>query len=114
MARLTIRESTRPCWVSVNIIAWDRESGRPAASRNSKDVAQPVLSNGDMSKCPNGCFRPVGLAGGTNDRLFFSSDKTGEIFVLSHNGGGDSAGVRLGAPWAPGLLALGVILGWVL
>lgn len=44
--------------------------------------------NADNSNCPGKCFRPVGLAldsgaqGGKN-RLFMTSDATGEIFVVT-------------------------------
>lgn len=96
------------------MIAWDAASGRPSAPRTSKDAAQPILGNKDLSKCPQGCFRPVGLAWGTQDRLFMSSDSTGEIFVLLNDGGKDNAGSRLLAPYASTLLAAGAVLGWVL
>lgn len=96
------------------MIAWDSNSGRPSAGRDSKDAAQPIFGNSDLSKCPRGCFRPVGLAWGTQDRLFMSSDSTGEIYVLSHDGGKDSAGARLVAPWASAVLAAGMMLGWAL
>lgn len=39
-----------------------------------------------MSKCPDDCFRPVGLAWDSKGRLWFSSDSTGEIYVLQHDG----------------------------
>jgi hypothetical protein len=41
------------------------------------------MANADTSKCPNQCFRPVGLALDSKDRVFMSSDATGEIYVLA-------------------------------
>ncbi|KAK1524269.1 uncharacterized protein CCOS01_09356 [Colletotrichum costaricense] len=34
------------------------------------------------SSCPDHCFRPVGLAWDSQQRLFMTSDSTGEIYVL--------------------------------
>lgn len=33
----------------------------------------------DMSKCPSGCIRPVGLAFDRLGRLFVTSDESGEV-----------------------------------
>jgi hypothetical protein len=41
------------------------------------------MANADNSKCPDQCFRPVGLALDSKDRVFMSSDATGEIYVLA-------------------------------
>lgn len=48
-----------------------------------------MLTNPDLSNCPDNCFRPVGLAWDTKGRLWFSSDSTGEIFVLENDGSGN-------------------------
>ena len=44
------------------------------------------MINPDNSKCPEDCFRPVGLALDSKERLFMSSDSTGEIYVLVKSG----------------------------
>lgn len=67
--------------------------GQPVAPSSSTNATADVLSNADLSKCPDGCFRPVGLAWDGQGRLFLSSDATGEIYVLqqaeiSTSGGG--------------------------
>ncbi|KPM37874.1 hypothetical protein AK830_g8709 [Neonectria ditissima] len=62
------------------------KDGRPVESSTSMDAATPILRNADLSKCPDECFRPVGLAWDSKDRLWFSSDSTGEIFVLARDG----------------------------
>ncbi|KAK7426010.1 hypothetical protein QQZ08_007458 [Neonectria magnoliae] len=67
------------------------KDGRPVESSTSMDAATPILRNADLSNCPDECFRPVGLAWDSKDRLWFSSDSTGEIFVLSRDGS-DSSG----------------------
>lgn len=56
------------------------------------DAATPILSNADVSNCPGDCFRPVGLAWDSNGHLWFSSDSTGEIYVLRQEGGGGDNG----------------------
>jgi hypothetical protein len=38
-------------------------------------------------ECPDNCFRPVGLAWDSKDRLFVTSDSTGEIFILERQSG---------------------------
>lgn len=40
------------------------------------------MSNSEPRKCPENCFRPVGLAWDSSGRLWMSSDTTGEIYVL--------------------------------
>lgn len=77
------------------------------------DAATPILSNQDLSKCPDGCFRPVGLAWDSEGRLWFSSDSTGELFVLrqdnatsadapSESGGDDDSAASQFFPPRPG------------
>jgi TrAA12-like len=44
------------------------------------------MANADDSKCPDQCFRPVGLALDSKGRVFMSSDSTGEIYVLAKTG----------------------------
>jgi hypothetical protein len=67
-------------------------SGQPTADKSSTSAANDILSNKDLSKCPQDCFRPVGLAWDKDGRLFFSSDSTGEIFVLRRDGDSSSGG----------------------
>ncbi|KAM3444684.1 hypothetical protein NHJ13734_001186 [Beauveria thailandica] len=68
------------------------KDGQPAAASDSMDAAVDVLATKDLSNCPDRCFRPVGLAWDAKGRLWFSSDSTGEIFVMQHHGssGGDA------------------------
>jgi hypothetical protein len=72
--------------------------GKPVEPADSTTAAADILSNPDNSKCPGSCFRPAGLAIDGDDRIFMSSDATGEIYVLRRvemsatgTGGGGSA-----------------------
>jgi len=62
-------------------------NGMPTSPANSTSAVIPILSNQDISKCPNGCFRPVGLAWDSKGRLFMTSDSTGEIYVITRSDG---------------------------
>jgi glucose/arabinose dehydrogenase len=68
--------------------------GRPSADRTSRDASTDILSTPDLSKCPDNCFRPAGLAWDAQGRLWVSSDSTGQIFVLERtsSSGGDDNG----------------------
>lgn len=57
-------------------------NGQPLAASDSTNATADILSNADLSQCPDGCFRPVGLAWDRQRRLFMSSDATGEVYVL--------------------------------
>ena len=59
----------------------------PTAQSTSNDATVDVLTNPDLSKCPDDCVRPVGLAWDSQGRLFMSSDSTGEIYVIVRNDG---------------------------
>jgi hypothetical protein len=65
-------------------VDFDTTTGQPVAAQDSMDAAVDLISNPDNSKCPDGCFRPVGLAWDSQGRLWFSSSSTGEIFVLEN------------------------------
>lgn len=73
-------------------------NGQPVEPADSTEATIDVLSNPDNSKCPTSCFRPAGLAIDDNDRIFMTSDATGEIYVLHRvemsatDGGGSGGG----------------------
>lgn len=120
-----------PVGYRISRVAFDASEGAPTAKQDSTDAAVDVLTNPDLANCPDDCFRPVGLAWDSQGRLWFSSDSTGEIFVLEHDGsssssggssgsgsgsgsGDEDAGVRLGSGgmWVVSLVAIvvGVML----
>lgn len=61
----------------------DFKNGQPLQPANSTNPAINILTNADNTKCPNGCFRPSGLAWDSKNRLYMASDSTGEVFVIS-------------------------------
>lgn len=60
------------------------------ANTTSNSSAIDVVSNPDLSKCPDDCMRPVGIAWDPQGRLFMSSDATGEIWVVAREDGGSA------------------------
>jgi glucose/arabinose dehydrogenase len=105
-----------PVGYRVSRIEFDGE-GMPVADHSSRDAAIDVLTNPDLSNCPDECFRPAGLALDSQGRLWMTSDSTGELFVITrsdnnHRDGNegnneDDAGAHL---LPPGLVAIGLTL----
>ena len=69
-----------PVGYKISSIAFS--DGSPEQPSNSMTSTVDVLRNANVEDCPRGCFRPVGLAWGSQERLFMTSDSTGEIYVL--------------------------------
>jgi hypothetical protein len=67
-------------------------NGEPTQLANSSTPYIDIMTNPDLSRCPDECFRPVGLAWDTQGRLFMSSDATGEIYVVVRANGGSADG----------------------
>jgi hypothetical protein len=80
------RNREDPIGYKVSFVQFDG-NGSPTAAANSTTAAVDVVSNPDLSKCPDNCFRPAGLAWDSQGRLFFSSDATGEIYVITREDG---------------------------
>ncbi|KAJ4354520.1 uncharacterized protein N0V89_006257 [Didymosphaeria variabile] len=78
-----------PIGYKLSYIAFDG-AGSPVANSTSNSSAVDVVSNPDLSKCPDECVRPVGLAWDSEGRLFMSSDATGEIWVVTREDGGSA------------------------
>ena len=89
------------------------KDGQPTAAHDSTDAAKNVLHTEDLSQCPDNCFRPVGLAWDSKGRLWFSSDSTGEIFVMKNDGssGGDGGDGESAA--ASSVVPIGTVLAGV-
>ena len=87
-----------PAGYVLSSVQFDGNTGAPVAQADSNSATADVLSNANLSKCPDSCFRPVGLAWDSQGRLFMSSDSTGEIYVLQRSemsatdGGGGETG----------------------
>jgi glucose/arabinose dehydrogenase len=74
----------QPAGYRVSSVFFSESTGQPTEPPDSTTAAVDVLYNPDLSVCPRGCLRPAGLAfdPATEERLFVSSDATGEIWVL--------------------------------
>ncbi|KAK2613009.1 hypothetical protein QQS21_000938 [Conoideocrella luteorostrata] len=106
---------SNPVGYRISSVAFDTSKGEPTAQKSSTDAAVDILSTPNLAQCPDGCFRPVGLALDSKDRLWVSSDSTGEIFIMYQNGttsdnassvGSRSVVVDGAASWAVVLAAL--------
>ncbi|KAL8942748.1 MAG: hypothetical protein Q9216_001496 [Gyalolechia sp. 2 TL-2023] len=96
MAPLDIKfnNSAEEAWITFHG-SWDRTdpvgyklsvipfaNGEPVAAPDNKTAAVDILTNTDNSRCPQNCFRPVGITFDRQGRLFMSSDATGEIYMV--------------------------------
>ncbi|MCJ1443437.1 MAG: hypothetical protein MMC23_003935 [Stictis urceolatum] len=71
-----------PVGYAVAMVAFDNQTGMPMAEADSSDSAKTVFANQDNSKCPDNCFRPVGMAFDGMGRMFVASDASGEIYAI--------------------------------
>lgn len=74
-----------PVGYKLSAVRYNADAGQPVEPSDSTNATTDVLSNADNSQCPDGCFRPVGLAWDNQGRLFMSSDATGEIYMLQQS-----------------------------
>lgn len=88
-SNLDFRNRDDPIGYKLSYIAFDG-AGSPVANSTSNSSTIDVVSNPDLSKCPDECVRPVGLAWDSKGRLFMSSDATGEIWVVTREDGGST------------------------
>jgi hypothetical protein len=80
------RNREQPIGYKLSFVQFDGH-GSPTASSDSITAATDIVFNSDLSACPDSCFRPVGLAWDAQERLFMSSDSTGEIYVVTKEDG---------------------------
>jgi hypothetical protein len=86
LASNACRNREQPIGYKLSMVEFDG-NGSPRAAANSTTAAVDIVSNPDLSACPSGCFRPVGLAWDSQGRLYMSSDSTGEIYVVTKTDG---------------------------
>lgn len=89
-------DRSEPAGYVLSSVQFDGNTGAPIAQPDSNSATADVLSNADLSKCPDSCFRPVGLAWDAQGRLFMSSDSTGEIYVLQRSDMSATGGTETG------------------
>ncbi|KAF5675561.1 L-sorbosone dehydrogenase [Fusarium heterosporum] len=58
------------------------KNGEPVSVSDDPKAEEQLMWNTDNSKCPSACFRPAGLAFDKTQRLFMTSDSTGELYVV--------------------------------
>lgn len=78
-----------PAGYRLAYVPFSDEDGQPADESDSRAAARDILSPPDVTQCSNAgaCFRPVGLAfDPPAQRLFVTSDATGEIWVVLRDG----------------------------
>ena len=80
------RDRTLPSGYKLSTIAFNPKTGQPLAQPNNQNSYTDIFYNKDQSKCPNNCFRPVGMTFDSQGRLYVSSDASGEIYVLVPSG----------------------------
>lgn len=97
-------DRTDPTGYVLSSVQFDGNTGAPVAQADSSSATADVLSNADLSKCPDSCFRPVGLAWDSQGRLFMSSDSTGEIYVLQRSDMSATGGTETGTGTGTGTL----------
>ncbi len=79
---ISLVDTTDPVGYRLTSVAFNAATGDPIAAPDSTTALVDILTNPDMTKCPDNCFRPVGLAWDSASRLWMSSDTTGELYVL--------------------------------
>ncbi|KAF8867310.1 glucose sorbosone dehydrogenase [Acephala macrosclerotiorum] len=88
-------DRTNPIGYKVSSLLFS--SGFPLAPQSSTNSTTDIFANADNSACPNNCFRPVGLAIDGKERLWVSSDATGELYVLARTGVATATATASGA-----------------
>lgn len=80
------RES--PAGYKLAAIAFDEATGMPVQPADSMEPYTEIMSNEDESRCPDECFRPVGLEwSAENNQLFMAADASGEIYIVYQTDG---------------------------
>ncbi|PKS10956.1 hypothetical protein jhhlp_002715 [Lomentospora prolificans] len=85
-----------PVGYMVSSIAFS--NGQPTARNSANDALSQIFFNANNDDCPQGCFRPVGLAFDSQDRLWVSADSTGEIYVLKKLADSNAPGTFVSKP----------------
>lgn len=77
-----------PTGYTLSVVQFD--DGEPVEPPSSHDSVTHVVSMADLSTCPDNCFRPMGIAWASDDRVFLTSDTTGELYILDRRDDGAS------------------------
>jgi hypothetical protein len=90
------RNRDEPIGYKLSYIAFDG-AGSPVENSTSTTSTVDILTNPDLSQCPENCVRPVSVAWDSEGRLFMTSDATGEIWLVEREDGGSANDASPGA-----------------
>lgn len=79
-------DRSHPAGYKVSAVRFDANKGEPVEPSDSTNSLVDVMWNQDLSKCPDSCFRPVGLAVDGEERIWMTDDDKGDIWVLKQVG----------------------------
>lgn len=82
-----IADKSNPVGYLIGQVKFDASTGQPTEPSDSTTALVDIIRNTDDSSCPTSCMRPVGMTIDSQGRLFFTSDATGEIYVLVNSSG---------------------------
>lgn len=99
-------DRSTPAGYKLCAVLFDTSKGEPVEASDSTNSLVDVMWNRDVSKCPEECFRPVGLAVDGEERIWMTDDDKGDVWVLKQvgevKGDGDGNGNDFGSGSANG------------
>lgn len=101
----------------VGSVSFNPVTGQPTRAYDTYIALDDIIQNTDDASCPS-CLRPVGLTM-LDDRILFSSDATGEIYILVKSSTSSSASDRtmhvaigVSVAFACVVIILGAVIYW--
>lgn len=80
-------DRSTPAGYKLSAVRFDSNKGEPVEAPDSTNSLVDVMWNQDVSKCPDQCFRPVGLAVDAKEgRIWMTDDDKGDVWVLRQVG----------------------------
>ncbi|KAJ4421351.1 hypothetical protein N0V85_000223 [Neurospora sp. IMI 360204] len=79
-------DRSTPAGYKLSTVLFDTTKGEPVEASDSTNSLVDVMWNRDVSKCPEQCFRPVGLAVDGEERIWMTDDDKGDVWVLKQVG----------------------------
>ncbi|EGZ68130.1 soluble quinoprotein glucose dehydrogenase [Neurospora tetrasperma FGSC 2509] len=79
-------DRSTPAGYKLSAVRFDTSKGEPIEASDSTNSLVDIMWNRDVSKCPEQCFRPVGLAVDEQERIWMTDDDKGDVWVLKQVG----------------------------
>ncbi|CCC06624.1 hypothetical protein SMACR_00649 [Sordaria macrospora] len=80
-------DRSTPAGYKLSAVRFDVTKGEPVEASDSTNSLVDVMWNRDVTKCPDQCFRPVGLAVDDREgRIWMTDDDKGDVWVLKQVG----------------------------